>query len=92
LLALLISLFVSAQIPDDTIQSIFDRVATTSDYAVVRDNISFFLQKYLAELPAGLGPEETKRFLRRRKAALKTMAEMSVLDVARAQGKGNESD
>jgi hypothetical protein len=84
--------FCIPQVSDDTIQSIFDRVATTSDYAIVRDNISFFLQKYLAELPGGLGPGEIKRFLRRRKAALKTMAEMSVLDVARAQGKGHESD
>lgn len=59
---------------------------------MVRDNISFFLQKYFAELPGGLEPDDAKRVLRRRKTVLKTMAEMTVLDVARAQGKADDSD
>ena len=42
-------------------------------------------------MPLGLDEEETKLLLRRRKKVLRTMSEMSVLDVARGRMEEQEA-
>ena len=89
-----ISIF-SSQVDDGTFRSIFDRVATSSDYSVVRDCVSFFLQKHFTTIPSGMDPAETKHILKRRKLALKIMSDMNILDIARGrmeeQDRGNDA-
>eukprot|EP01041_Mallomonas_annulata_P004653 gene4653-9232_t len=73
----------SFKISDDEFKKVLDRVATTSDYAAVRDNILLFLQHHLTSIPDGLDPEGTRLMRRRRKEAMKTMEAMNVLDMIR---------
>ena len=70
----------SGDVPDDTFQSILDRVATTKDFATVRETILVFLQRYLTSIPPGANPENRKGMEKRRKATIKTMESLSVLD------------
>jgi hypothetical protein len=61
-------------------------VATTKDFATVRDSVLFFLQSHLKKIPKGLDPEEARSMERRRKMAVRTMEDMSVLDIAAGAG------
>jgi hypothetical protein len=72
------SLF-TLKITDEDFQRIFDRVATTKDFASVRESVLFFLQKHFANVPSGLEAAEHELIKRRRKIALKTMQMMEVL-------------
>ena len=71
----------STKIPEDSYQIVLDRVATTKDFATVRDIILFFLQSHLKQVPSDMK--------QRRKKAISTMSEMRVLDVsAGLEGEG----
>jgi len=70
----------SSDVTDDTFQSIFDRVATTKDYSVVREAVLLFLQRYFTAPPKGISGEKALLMEKRRKQAIKTMEKMSVLD------------
>ena len=70
----------SSDISDETFQSIFDRVATTKDYSVVREAVLLFLQRYFTAPPKGISGEKALLMEKRRKQAITTMEKMSVLD------------
>jgi hypothetical protein len=69
----------TSDIADETFQSIFDRVATTKDFEVVKGIVLFFLNKHFTGAPKGLGEEETSKIKKRRKKAVKIMESMEVL-------------
>ena len=69
-------------IPDDTFQSIFDRVASTKDFAAVKGVVLFFLNKHFTDPPKGLGEAEAKQIKKRRKKAIKALQSLDVLEYA----------
>lgn len=70
----------SSDIPEDTFQSIFDRVASTKDFAAVKGVALFFLNKHFAEPPTGLASADAKRIKKRRKMAIKALQSLNVLE------------
>mmetsp|Transcript_23243 Transcript_23243/g.23452 ORF Transcript_23243/g.23452 Transcript_23243/m.23452 type:complete len:223 (+) Transcript_23243:2584-3252(+) len=73
----------SYKISNEDYLKVLDRVATTSDFAIVRDNILVFLQTHLTVIPDGLDATETRKMRQRRKQTLRTMEAMNVLDMVR---------
>ena len=69
-----------SDVSDESFESIFDRVATTKDFAIVRDNVLVFLRRYYTGTPKGIDGDTAIKMERRRKAAVSTMEKMSVLD------------
>eukprot|EP00428_Durinskia_dybowskii_P079997 CAMPEP_0170432968 /NCGR_PEP_ID=MMETSP0117_2-20130122/42244_1 /TAXON_ID=400756 /ORGANISM="Durinskia baltica, Strain CSIRO CS-38" /LENGTH=933 /DNA_ID=CAMNT_0010692679 /DNA_START=51 /DNA_END=2853 /DNA_ORIENTATION=- len=88
---LMLALF-KDKMSDDDYQNLLDRVATSKDFAVVRDNILFFLQKYLPSIPKGLDPTDLKKMQQRRKTAIRTFEAMSVLDISKGAMRDDEND
>ena len=72
----------SSKVADDTFVSVFDRVATTKDYAAVRDLVLTFLQTHFLAIPSGLDPDKIKVIEKRRLKAIKIVSALSVLDYA----------
>ena len=77
-----ISLF-SSEISEETFQSIIDRVATTKDFAIIRDSLLFFLQKHFIQLAANIEVKNNKLIEKRRKQTVKILESMTVLDMSR---------
>jgi nucleolar MIF4G domain-containing protein 1 len=77
----------ASDVPEDSFQSIFDRVATTKDFAAVRDAVILFLRQYYTGAPKGIETDKAVSMDRRRKLALATMEKMTVLDY-----RGSEDD
>lgn len=76
-----ISLF-SSDISEETFQSIIDRVATTKDFAIIRDSLLFFLQKHFIQLAANIEVKNSKLLDKRRKQTVKILESMTVLDMS----------
>ena len=72
----------TAQVPDDTFTSIFDRVSTTKDFSAVKGVILYFLNKHFTGVPEGFTPEERETIRKRRKKAVKALEAMEVLEYA----------
>jgi len=70
----------SSKTSDETFVSVFDRVATTKDYATVREIAMTFLQTHFASVPAGLEADKRKLIEKRRLKAIKVLECMEVLD------------
>jgi nucleolar MIF4G domain-containing protein 1 len=75
------SLF-SSDMSEERFQSIMDRVATTKDFAIIRDSLLFFLQKHLADLASNIETMNSKLIETRRKKAVKILESMNVLDMS----------
>jgi len=71
------------QISEEDYQNVLDRVATSKDFATVRDNLLLFLQRYMKTIPKGLDPSDAKKMQVRRRVAVSTFEAMSVLDVSK---------
>ena len=72
----------TAQVPDGTFSSIFDRVSTTKDFSAVKGVILYFLNKHFTDVPEGFSPEDSKAIKKRRKKAIKALEAMEVLEYA----------
>lgn len=70
----------SSKVSDATFVSIFDRVATTKDYATVRELVLTFLQTHFRSIPSGLDPDKSKGVEKRRLKTIKLMNDLRVLD------------
>jgi nucleolar MIF4G domain-containing protein 1 len=77
----------ASDVAEDSFQSIFDRVATTKDFAAVRDAVILFLRQYYTGAPKSIEADKAVLMDRRRKLALATMEKMTVLDY-----RGSEDD
>jgi nucleolar MIF4G domain-containing protein 1 len=83
------SLF-SSDMSEEKFQSIMDRVATTKDFAIVRDSLLFFLQKHLADLASNVETQNGKLIEKRRKQAVKILESMNVLDMSAGMMDGDD--
>ena len=70
----------SSKTSDEIFEGVFDRVATTKDYATVREIATTFLQTHFASVPAGLEADKRKLIEKRRLKAVKILESMEVLD------------
>ena len=70
----------SKKISDETFSSVFDRVATTSDFAAVRDLVLSFLQTHFLAVPQSLDADLRRGVEKRRKRAIKSLEGMDVLN------------
>uniref|UniRef100_A0A7S3MET0 MI domain-containing protein n=1 Tax=Spumella elongata TaxID=89044 RepID=A0A7S3MET0_9STRA len=86
---LLLAMF-KEKISEEDFQNVLDRVATSKDFATVRDNILFFLQRYMPGIPKGLDPVASKLMKQRRKVAIRTFEAMSVLDISKGMMKEDD--
>ena len=66
----------------DVLQIILDRVATTKDFDMIRENVLYFLQKIFVKPPDGLSSQEAARLMKKRKAAIRTMEALEVIKYA----------
>ncbi len=72
----------TAQVPDETFNSIFDRVSTTKDFAAVKGVVLYFLNKHFVGVPEGFSAEQTKAIMKRKKKAIRALEAMEVLEYA----------
>lgn len=70
---------------EETFVAVFDRVATTKDYAAVREIVLTFLQTHFISVPDSLDPSKKKLIEKRRLKAIKILNEMQVLDYRKQQ-------
>ncbi len=78
------ALFTSS-VSEDEYQAVFDRVATTKDYSVVRESILLYLQTHLTSFPDNSESKNLHLAKKRRKLAIATMQSMEVLDFVGTQ-------
>merc|ERR1711871_3526 len=69
--------------PDETFQTVIDRLASSSDFSSVREGILIFLRSHLKNIPDGMSKQDKKRTEKRKKMTIKTMEQMSILEMVR---------
>ena len=68
---------------DETFQVAIDRLASSADFSSVREGILIFLRSHLKAIPEGMSKEDKKRVGKRKKMTIKTMEQMSILEMVR---------
>lgn len=84
-LSTLIAVIFSSSVREDVFQQVFDRIASSKDYAVVREMLLFFLRQHFTSSPDGLDAAEASNVMKRRKWCIKTLEQMSIIDMVRTE-------
>ena len=75
----------SSSIKEDVFQQVFDRIAGSRDYAVVRELLLFFLRQHFTSAPDGVEAAEASCMMKRRKWCIRTLESMSIIDLIRTE-------
>lgn len=77
---LLLVLF-SSKTKQDVFHQAVDRIATSKDFASVRETLIVFLQRYLVSIPNGFDGDDALAMKKRKHWMVKTLEEMSIIEM-----------
>ena len=84
-LSTLLQVIFSSSVREDLFQQVFDRIASSKDYAIVREMLLFFLRQHFTSSSESVDDIEASSIMRRRKWCIKTLEQMSIIDMVRTE-------